>query len=198
MPQDLRDRNVYFQSKEIGQYIKEYAGAISYGLNRVDSNSLESALSLMKTASRIFVGGNGGSAAIADHLVCDFAKGTEVSTGCLNVHSLVSDLALFTALANDEGYEKTFSRQLQLKELNVNDAIFLISSSGNSKNIIEAATYAKSFGATVCGLTGFDGGALFRMADIVLHVPFNNYGIVEDCHQAIMHVLAQTYYLGNK
>lgn len=193
MPQDLRDRNQYFQSKEVGQYIREYAGAISYGLNRVDSNSLESALNLMKTAPRIFVGGNGGSAAIADHLVCDFSKGAAT-----NVHSLVGDLALFTALANDEGYEKTFSRQLELKGLGKGDAVFLISSSGNSKNIIEAASYAKSMNAYVCGLTGFDGGALFRMADIVLHVPFNNYGIVEDCHQAIMHVLAQTYYLSNK
>ena len=69
--------------------------------------------------------------------------------------------------------------------------LLAISSSGNSDNIVRAAAQAKSLGMTSIGLTGFSGGRLKAMADIALHVPADNYGVVEDAHQIIMHVMAQ-------
>lgn len=200
MAQELRDRNQYFQSREASKYLREYAGGISYALNRVDQEEMERAAETLKDVvicgGRVFVGGNGGSAAISDHLTCDFIKGTYTERcNAIQTHSLVGSQALFTALANDIGYQYVFSKQLEMAKINSHDCLILISSSGNSPNIIEAAIYAKSKIATVIGLTGFDGGALLKASDIKLHVPYNNYGVVEDCHQAIMHALAQFHYL---
>lgn len=199
MTTDLRDKNTYFRFEDIKAYLREYSGAIAYSLNKIDEGDLDAAKTCLRrvvsTGGRIFVAGNGGSAAISDHLTCDFVKGTYTEKhNCLDVHSLVGSQALFTAIGNDLGYEQTFSFQLKTKQVNSNDALILISSSGNSQNIIEAGLYAQSKRATVLGLTGFDGGLLKQMADIKLHVPFNNYGVVEDCHQALMHVLAQVHF----
>lgn len=203
MHNDIRDRNQYFKSDQIFSYLREYAGAISYALNRVDEEALEAAKTiLLKTRSlhgRIFVAGNGGSASISDHLCCDFVKGTfSDKTNALDVTSLLGSTALFTAIGNDLGYEKTFSFQLEAFQLKSHDAVILISSSGNSQNIIEAALFAQSRRASVIGLTGFDGGQLIKLSDAKLHVPANNYGVIEDSHQAIMHILAQFIYLSFK
>src|SRR5205807_2169508 len=105
---------------------------------------------LLKTRSagaRIFVAGNGGSAAISDHLCCDWQKGVHVADHAgLHVHSLVSSTGLLTAIANDFGYDKSFSFQLELAGLKPEDIVVLISSSGNSPNIVAAAELAKSRG----------------------------------------------------
>lgn len=199
MTNDTRDRNTYFRSEEIGKYVKEYTGALAGALNKVSEYELEKVHRLIEKThawGRIFVGGNGGSAAISDHLTCDFVKGTLIGqTMSLRVHSLVGNQALLTAVANDCGYENIFSWQLEAATVCSKDIVILISSSGNSKNIINAIDVANRFRVPVIGLTGFDGGELYKRADVRLHVPFNNYGIVEDCHQALMHIIAQFYYL---
>ena len=203
MLKDTRDRNSYFKKEDIHQYLKEYAGAISYSLNKINQEDLELARTLIVNTSRlggrIFVAGNGGSAAISDHLCCDFVKGTFTNKlNALQTHSLVSSQALFSAIANDLGYEKTFSAQLEMYKLTGADTVILISSSGNSQNIIEAALFSNSRNAGLIGLTGFDGGALLRLAHARLHIPYNNYGVIEDCHQALMHILAQFIYVTNE
>jgi phosphoheptose isomerase len=104
---------------------------------------------------------------------------------------LTSNTALLTAIANDFNYSQTFSFQLELANLTADDVVLLISSSGNSENVIQAAEFAKAKGVKVIGLTGFSGGKLKTTADISLHIDCDNYGVVEDCHQSIMHVLAQ-------
>lgn len=196
MQEDTRRRNCYFASSDIGSYLRQYAGSIAYGLNKVSEEQMEKAKDLIRlTLARsgiIFVGGNGGSAAIADHLVCDFTKGTHTDKhNALNVHSLVGSMSLFSAIGNDMGYSKTFAYQLELVRATSKDLLILISSSGNSQNIEEACEYAKGRGMDIIGLTGFDGGFLKRHSSAALHVPVNNYGVVEDCHQALMHILAQ-------
>jgi len=200
MKSDTRSRNEYFKSEDIYGYVKEYAKAIQESLARIPQKQMIQAQNTIRMtlarSGRIFVGGNGGSAAIADHLKCDFEKGTtHDKTNNLIVHSLNGSMATFSAIGNDLGYEKTLSYQLELSRLTSKDCLILISSSGNSPNILDAAAYAKVRHADLIGLTGFDGGRLKEMADVKLHVPFNNYGIVEDCHQAIMHILAQFHYL---
>lgn len=200
MQKDTRDKNRYFNRSTLETYLKEYSSATVKALESISFEELDRAyaylIAVRQLGSRIFVGGNGGSAAISDHLNCDFTKGVHTpETFPLQLISLVGSHALHTAIANDMGYEKTLSHQLMLNSLRSTDVVILISSSGNSPNIIEAATYALYRKARVIGLTGFDGGKLKKMANAKLHIDAHNYGVVEDCHQSLMHILAQYLYL---
>ena len=175
--------------------IDEYVGAYARGMSSLDRNEFSKAIDVIMKAAffkkNIWVAGNGGSAAISEHLCCDFMKGTKAQGHHrLKPISMSSNLPLITAIANDISYEDTISFQVD-GLMEGNDVLILISSSGNSPNIVKAAQAAKDIG-TIIGLTGFSGGKLMEMADIKLHIPINNYGVVEDCHQSIMHLISQT------
>ena len=171
----------------IGEYLENYSVTFRAALKEVAWPQLERAYHCMRIADRIFVCGNGGSAAIANHLETDFSK-----AGVKKIHSLSSNPSLLTMIGNDFGFEFTFEKQLEYQNINHNDLFIAISSSGKSPNIVQALDYANKTGARTVGLSGFDGGALGR-AQIHLHVPSPNYGIVEDAHQTLMHVLTQWY-----
>lgn len=195
MKADPRSKNQWFSLESPATYLREYAAALEATLAKVPADRLESAVELLaatiKTGKRIYVCGNGGSAAIADHLCCDWTKGTNIQgQPPLKTHSLVANGALMTALANDYGYEETFSTQVEYFG-EKGDVLVAISSSGNSPNIIKAAHAAQARGMKVLGLSGFSGGKLADISDISLFTPFDNYGLVEDCHQMLMHVLSQ-------
>lgn len=147
--------------------------------------------SAMRDNRRIFTCGNGGSAAIANHLLCDWLKGVRTDT-CLkpSVHTLSSNVELITAIANDIGVDEIFSYPL-VSLARSDDILVAISSSGASPNIVRAVEQARSMGLQVIAFTGFDGGAASMLADVSLHVNSSNYGVVEDVHQSLMHVLAQ-------
>lgn len=199
MTTDNRSRNVYFSTSSVANYFLEYKQALSDALNSINPEDLRMVFGLLQRTQiekgRVFVAGNGGSASIADHLNCDFTKGIKSDKSTpFRAHSLVGSMSLFSALANDVGYENTFVEQLEIQRANTRDSIILISSSGNSPNIVKAAEYSKINRVSVIGLSGFGGGRLKELADAKIHVPVNNYGIVEDCHQIIMHVLAQYEY----
>lgn len=195
MQNDPRSKNKTFSMASPGAYLAEYAATVQKTLAAVPPERLQRSLELLHAAlragRRIYVCGNGGSAAIADHLCCDWTKGTVVpGQPPLKTHSLVANSALMTALANDYGYEQTFSRQVELYGEG-GDVLVAISSSGNSPNIVGAVEAARARGMKVLGLSGFSGGKLAQLADVSLHAPFDNYGLVEDCHQILMHVLSQ-------
>ncbi len=139
----------------------------------------------------VWVAGNGGSAAIADHTVCDATKGTHVE-GVSPLHSvsLSANGPMITALANDLSYEEVFRQQL-VYYLGPNDAVLLVSSSGNSPNVVAACRYALERGVPTIAFVGFEGGELRRLADHTIWIPASNYGIAEDAHQSLMHVLTQ-------
>lgn len=140
----------------------------------------------------IYVCGNGGSAAIADHLTCDCLKGIRTDTIYRpRVVSLCSNGPLLTAIANDISYDQVFKYQLE-SLLTPDDLLITISSSGTSPNIVNAFNYAVNICKTIT-FSGFNGGGskLIEKPTVSLHVPENNYGIVEDCHQMIMHMIAQ-------
>lgn len=195
---DTRDRNRTFSHKSVSTYLSGYMDLLVSAMDQVDKQSLELAAHELFTAralnSRIFVAGNGGSAAISEHLMCDFKKGCHHDGNTLQVQTLTGNLGLLTAIGNDIGYDKIFSYQLELSNPLPGELLVLISSSGNSPNIIEAAKVAKNRHMVIIGLSGFTGGELKKLSDISLHVPCHNYGIVEDCHQMMMHVLAQQHY----
>ncbi|MBI5494917.1 MAG: SIS domain-containing protein [Deltaproteobacteria bacterium] len=139
----------------------------------------------------VLVAGNGGSAAICNHLECDATKGTH-HPGCapLNTRSLSANPSVLTALGNDIGFDVVFERQVEYYARPA-DVLMLISSSGNSPNVVRACEAAKGRGMITVGFVGFSGGRLKDLCDHVLHIPFDNYGISEDMHQASMHVITQ-------
>jgi phosphoheptose isomerase len=194
---DPRNRNQFFPAETLETYVGAYVESLKKAVSDVSSSELDKAYAVLEESvtrgATIYVAGNGGSAAISEHLCCDFTKGTFFpDLPPFRTHSLVSNSAFFTALSNDFGYEYSFSAQLEMLAKK-GDVIILISSSGNSPNILKALEKAKSMGITSIGFSGFEGGSLLQNADIKLHVPFNNYGIVEDAHQILMHTISQYF-----
>jgi phosphoheptose isomerase len=106
------------------------------------------------------------------------------------MHSLPSNTALLTAIANDISYDQVFAFQLKKYAKN-EDILLAISSSGNSPNIIAAIEMAKSLGLQTISFVGFNGGEAKKLSDYCIHVKVNNYGVVEDIHQSLMHILTQ-------
>lgn len=180
---------------EIGAYLEAYTAQVARALGGVPHADLAAAADILRRAlaadSQVYSCGNGGSAAISNHLVCDHAKGICTDTGLRpRVHSLSATVEMLTAIANDLDYAEVFSYQLGLLG-RPGDVLVTISSSGNSENVTRAILKAREIGMKSIALTGFDGGRTRQLADVALHVEADNYGVVEDCHQALMHVLAQ-------
>lgn len=139
----------------------------------------------------LYVCGNGGSAAIANHLLCDFVKGIQTDTDILpRVISLSANLELITAIANDICFDDCYVYQLKTAARE-GDILLTISSSGDSENIVRAIDWANENRLQTVSLTGFDGGRSARIASVNLHVQGDNYGVIEDTHQSIMHILSQ-------
>lgn len=178
-----------------GAYATRYFELLADAYKTVDPGAVASAGQLLVEASKagrmIFSCGNGGSAAIANHLVCDCLKGVRANTSLRpKVSSLSATIELVTAIVNDIGVEQMFSFQLE-SLASSGDVLIAISSSGASPNIIEALTTARKMGLKTIAMTGFAGGAAAKLADVSLYVDAQNYGIVEDTHQSLMHILAQ-------
>jgi phosphoheptose isomerase len=106
------------------------------------------------------------------------------------VLSLSTNVEVLTAIANDIGYEAVFAYQLQ-SQAEPGDLLIAVSSSGRSRNIVNAVAWARDHGLRTIAITGFDGGAARTMAEVAIHVDSTNYGIIEDLHQAVVHALAQ-------
>ena len=145
--------------------------------------------------STIYICGNGGSHATASHYCCDFNKGVsgeqEKNT---NFICLSDNVPTILAIANDISYEEIFSYQFK-NRLKPGDIVFVISGSGNSKNIIKAMEIAKEKGNRIIGLCGYDGGRVKELSDICLHVNINNMQITEDIHMLLDHCMM--YILAN-
>jgi phosphoheptose isomerase len=131
--------------------------------------------------------GNGGSASIAEHMACDWMKGTDSKWV---VVSLSSNGPLLSAIGNDMGYEYTCLAQLRW--LPKAHFVVLISSSGNSPNIVKAAQWVKKSGMKLIGFSGFGGGKLKELSDCSISIDSTDYGVCEDYHSNVMHeVLSQ-------
>lgn len=137
----------------------------------------------------VYTFGNGGSAASASHMVCDFNKGVcydldkKFRFVCLN-----DNVPIMLAIANDDSYDNVFLNQLKGR-LSKNDVVIAISGSGNSGNIVNAISYAKEVGAKIIGVTGYSGGKLFKLADYHLHAPIDDMQIAEDIQMVFNHLM---------
>lgn len=193
--QDPRYLNHIFEGKSASAYFSDYCLSLHEAVKSLDIKRIDQAFEVLLNASRsgkkILLAGNGGSAAIADHLSCDFGKGTlSPNQSPLRVFSLSANGPILTAIANDYGYEQIFSTQVEMYG-NEGDVLITISSSGNSPNIVKALEMGREKGLTTIALTGFSGGKCRELCDISLHFDFRNYGIVEDCHQIVLQSLGQ-------
>jgi D-sedoheptulose 7-phosphate isomerase len=140
----------------------------------------------------VYVAGNGGSAATASHFVNDLCKATRrPELPPMRVLGLSDNTPWFTALANDEGYERVFAGQLENLG-QPGDVLIVISASGNSPNLVRAVESARVLGIISIGFLGFDGGMLKDMVDECVWVPTPKgwYGPVEDAHSALCHLLS--------
>ena len=180
---------------QAGDYLTAYRRTLLEAWQSVDPEAANRAVAMLATAidadRLVFACGNGGSAAIANHLACDCLKGIQTDTPRRpRVVSLASTIELITAIANDIGYAEVFAYQLRALA-RPGDVLISISASGNSENIVRAIGWARDHRVGSIALTGFDGGRSAGRADVNLHVNAANYGIVEDVHQSLMHVMAQ-------
>jgi D-sedoheptulose 7-phosphate isomerase len=188
----------YFPSRaydDAGAYATAYFDQLARAASTVSAAAMARAGELLANAvsggARIYACGNGGSAAIANHLSCDCLKRVRTDTLVRpKVFSLSANVELLTAIANDIGVEDLFA--YQIASLGApGDVLIAISSSGASPNIVKAINEAKAVGMVTIAMTGFGGGGAAALADVDLHVDAENYGLVEDTHQSLMHILAQ-------
>jgi len=177
----------------VSRYLKEFAELIRV----IDMDSVGRLAQHLSAArdrgATIFIVGNGGSAAIASHWVNDLGKATKrPGRAPMRVMCLSDNVSWLTALANDEGYERIFAGQLE-NFARPGDVLIVISSSGNSVNLIRAVELAKSLGLSTLGLLGFDGGALKGLLDdhILLATGKGAYGLVEPGHEMICHLVTR-------
>jgi D-sedoheptulose 7-phosphate isomerase len=173
--------------------IRHYITELKRTLDLLPLETINEVVSVLHTArlneQQVFTMGNGGSASTASHFACDLAKNTRKNGWPhFRVVGLADNIALFSAYANDEGYENVFAQQLA-SLVRPGDVVIGISASGNSANVIKATELANEMGAKTIGFTGFDGGRLAKIVNINVHVPSNYIEQVEDIHLMLEHLI---------
>src|SRR5262245_56113251 len=154
--------------------IQNYILTLQQTLDRLPQSLVVKVIETLELARlqgrQIFIMGNGGSASTASHFVCDLAKNTRRDgSPHYRVIGLTDNMAIFSAYANDEGYENVFANQLENLIL-PSDIVIGISASGNSANVFNALQLARERGAMTIAFTGFDGGRIGKLVDINIHV----------------------------
>jgi len=153
----------------------------------VVSNVSNLVISAYNNGNKVLLAGNGGSAADAQHIAAEFVSRFFFDRPGLPALALTTDTSMLTAIGNDYGYDKLFSRQLQAQSKE-GDIFIGISTSGNSENIINAVHMAKELGITSVILCG-DGGQLKDLADIAICVPSLITPYIQECHICIGHMI---------
>ena len=176
-------------------FFENYTTKLNKAILNLDIKQLNRASNLIKSAIKngntIYVCGNGGSAAIANHYVCDFLKYfRQRSKFNPRIISLSNSIETLSAIANDMDYKYVFKYQLE-SLYKKGDILLIISSSGNSQNIKEVVNFSNKRKIKTIGFSGFGGGYLKKKATISLHINANNYGLSEDSHHILMHIILQ-------
>ena len=153
-------------------------------------NASKLVVETLKNGNKILICGNGGSAADAQHIAAELTGRYKTERRGLPGIALTTDTSALTAIGNDYGYDRIFDRQIEALANN-GDLIIGISTSGNSKNIINALKRAKELGCKTLGLTGRDGGVMNELCDINLIVPSNNTPRIQEMHILFGHTICQ-------
>ncbi len=176
--------------------IEEYKKNIINAIKSIPTKELEILIKDIESnwidKKQIFLIGNGGSAGNAIHIANDWIYGVSKKLGGgLKVHALSANTAVLTCLANDEGYDQIFVRQLAVLA-NDGDILIALSGSGNSKNIVNAVNYCNLNGVKTFALLGFDGGEVKKIVNVPLHSQINDMQISEDIQLIIGHIIMRT------
>ena len=174
-------------------FFSDYSKRLTESLDEINWTEVlqlsKELLSAKIRGSRIFLCGNGGSAANANHIANDLVYAVTERTGFgFDAISLTANSAVLTCLANDVGYENVFSEQLAVSGRK-NDLLLVLSGSGNSKNIFNALMIAKKMGMRTSAILGFDGGTCKEIADLPVHVEVNDMQISEDIQLVLGHMI---------
>lgn len=140
------------------------------------------------SGGKLILFGNGGSAADAQHIAAEFVGKFNLKRKGLPAIALTTNTSSLTAIGNDFGYEKVFSRQVETFG-SKNDVVIAISTSGNSNNVIEGIKSAKKNKIIVIGLTGKDGGKMSSAVDLIIKVPSSNTQNIQESHIMIGHII---------
>jgi D-sedoheptulose 7-phosphate isomerase len=139
---------------------------------------------------RLYVFGNGGSAADAQHMAAEMVGRFARERRALPAIALTTDASVLTSVANDYSFERVFVRQLEALG-RPGDVAFGISTSGNSANVLEAIRAARTGGLQTVALTGCDGGALGASAEIHINVPDGSTARVQEVHRTLIHAICE-------
>ena len=177
--------------------IAEYFAEGQKILSRISSSDVVALVTAIEkvrlSGSSIYIAGNGGSASTASHFATDIGVGSLMRSNPVRVVSLCDNSAVMTAISNDRGYPAVFEQQLRLWA-QPGDLLIVISASGNSQNLVNVVLAANDLGITTYSMTGFDGGKLKEMtpgANVHVESIHGAYGLVEDAHLAICHVVTE-------
>jgi D-sedoheptulose 7-phosphate isomerase len=181
------------EASHTGEAISAYLTEMQSTLSSLPIDMIERVVALLREArsqkKRVFLFGNGGSAATASHLACDLAKGTRSSgKPRLRAIALTDNMPIISAWANDSSYENIFAQQLQ-DHVDPGDIVIGISGSGRSLNVLNGMKVARAAGAITIGLTGMGGGDLKDLVDLCIVVPDDSIDQVEDVHLMIGHII---------
>ena len=176
---------------DYSSYLKQYNKSIYELINSVNANLIEQSVQLIQRSihnkSKVYIVGNGGSASIASHVSVDFAKVARVPSSTFNNSNLI------TCFANDYGYENWVVEAIKAYT-NINDLIILISSSGTSKNIVNAAQYCKDNNIDLITLSGFTkDNPLSTLGNVNFHIESTEYNYIEMTHHIILLALVDIF-----
>jgi D-sedoheptulose 7-phosphate isomerase len=147
-------------------------------------------IAALRGGQRLYVFGNGGSAADAQHIAAELLGRFHCHRRALPACALTTDSSTLTAIANDTGYEQVFARQLE-GLVAADDVVWALSTSGDSPNVIEAVKVATRRGAVVIGFTGTSGGQLAELCTHVLRVPHQVSDRIQEAHQVAYHYICE-------
>ena len=176
---------------DYSSYLKQYNKSIYELINNVNTNLIEQSVQLIQRSihnkSKVYIIGNGGSASIASHVSVDFVKVAKVSSSTFNNSNLI------TCFANDYGYENWVVEAIKAYT-NINDLIILISSSGTSKNIVNAAQYCNDNNIDLITLSGFTkDNPLSSLGNVNFHIESTEYNYIEMSHHIILLALVDIF-----
>lgn len=171
----------------------EYKNELLKALATIDLDRVQEAINILtkarKEGRQIFVCGNGGSAATANHFACDMVKGASYGySERFRIMALSEQIFTLSAYANDVGYESVFVEQLE-NFARAGDVVMALSGSGNSPNVIRAIEKANSIGCYTIGLSGRDGGKLAELVQLNVNVDETHMGRIEDGHMIVCHMI---------
>ena len=173
-------------------YIENYKENLNEVWDSLDYDKVEQVANELKSAwldgKNLFLCGNGGSSANANHIANDLIFGVNPKGKGLKVHSLCANSSINLCLANDIGYENIFSHQLNTLAKK-GDILVVLSGSGNSPNILNALEKGKMMGLKSIALLGFDGGNAIKLSDMTIHFKINDMQIAEDFQMIVFHLL---------